>query len=90
MQEYTKENVTEAGKVVLEAAGIERRATEAMLDTAGMTLPKLLQFAAQEYFVWGEGLPSGPTREQSAVVLVQKALKQLSRKGAFEFQDPKS
>ena len=84
MTKYTKENLTEAGKVVLEAAGIERRASEAMLRVAGMALPEFLKFAAQEHFVWGDPELSGPTL--TAVTLVRRALKQLSR-GSFNFED---
>ncbi len=85
---YTKKNVTEAGRVVLEAAGVERRASNAMLDVAGMALPAFLKHAAQEYFVWGDPAPSGPTL--TAVTMVRRALKQLSREGAFKFEDARA
>lgn len=82
---YTRKNLTEAAKVVAEAAGVERRSSDAMLDTANMGLPEFLKFAAQEFFVWGDE-PTGPTL--TAVTLVRRALKQLSRDGAFKFETP--
>jgi hypothetical protein len=81
---YTRKNLTEAAKVVAESAGVERRSSDAMLDLANMGLPEFLKFAAQEFFVWGEE-PSGPTL--TAVTMVRRALKQLSREGAFKFED---
>lgn len=85
---YTRKNVTEAAKVVAEAAGVERRSSDAMIDVAGMGLPEFLKFAAQEYFVWGERAPVGPLC--FAVEMVQRALKQLSREGAFKFDDDRA
>jgi hypothetical protein len=82
---FNRKNLAEAGKVVAEAAGVERRSSDAMLDTANMALPEFLKFAAQEFFVWGEE-PSGPTL--TAVTMVRKGLKQLSRDGAFKFESP--
>ncbi len=82
---YNRKNLVEAAKVVAEAAGVERRSSDAMLDTANMGLPEFLKFAAQEFFVWGEE-PTGPVL--TASTMVRRALKQLSRDGAFKFEAP--